>query len=189
MSNRAPSDSVPRPAAPHWPLVVRTSDGVEYRIRPIEQADAGRERDFIRRMSPQSRYSRFMHEFRDPPEALVARLVDIDQRDSMALVALLGEGAEERIIGVARYARDPGTDVCEFAVAVADDWQCRGIATTIIPELFAHAARQGFREIYGTVLASNQRMIELAEWLGMTVDPPGSGDTVRAWRRLDAVDP
>lgn len=140
-------------------------------------------------MSPQSRYARFMHEFREPSDALVAKLVDVDQSDSMALVALHGEGEAERIIGVARYAADTGGDTCEFAVAIADDWQCRGIATTIIPELFAHAARQGFREIYGTILAGNQRMIELAEWLGMTVDPPGSGDTVRAWRRLASAQP
>jgi hypothetical protein len=35
------------------------------------------------------------------------------------------------------------------------------------------------------VLADNQRMIELAQWLGLTVDTPRAGDvTVRAWRRL-----
>lgn len=170
--------------APDWPLKAFTSDGVEYRIRPISRADAHRERDFIRRMSPQSRYARFMHDFREPSDAFVAKLVDVDQHDSMALIALHGTGEHESIIGVARYAADDGGAICEFAVAVADDWQCRGIASTLIPELFAHAARQGFREIYGTILAGNQRMIDLAEWLGMTVDPPGNGDTVRAWRRI-----
>jgi acetyltransferase len=175
---------VPPALAPKWPLKAFTSDGVEYRIRPITRSDIEREREFIRRMSPQSRYSRFMHEFRDPPDALVAKLVDVDHHDSMALIALHGTGDGESIVGVARYAADAGTDTCEFAVAVADDWQCRGIASTLIPELFAHAARQGFREIYGTIFAANRRMIELAEWLGMTVDPPGNGDTVRAWRRL-----
>lgn len=177
------------PPTPRWPLAAATSDGTKYRIRPISRADADREREFIRRMSPQSRYARFMHELREPSDEFVARLVDVDQRTSMALVALHGEGADERIIGVARYAADPGGSNCEFAVAVADDWQCRGIATTLIPALFAHAERQGFREIYGTILAGNQRMIELAEWLGMTVDPPGGGDTVRAWRRLGVIQP
>ena len=170
--------------APRWPLTATTSDGVEYRIRPITRADADHEREFIRRMSPQSRYARFMHDFSEPSDAFVDRLVNVDQRNSMALVALHGEGEHERIIGVARYASDAGSDTCEFAVAVADDWQCRGIASTLIPEVFAHAARQGFREIYGTILADNLRMIDLVEWLGMTVDPPGSDGTVRAWRRF-----
>ena len=64
--------------------------------------------------------------------------------------------------------RPTTTTTCEFAVAVADDWQCRGIGTTLVPLLFEHAARAGFKTIYGTVLADNQRMIELAQWLGLT---------------------
>jgi RimJ/RimL family protein N-acetyltransferase len=52
--------------------------------------------------------------------------------------------------------------------------------------LFEHAAREGYRCIYGNVLASNQRMLELAEWLGLTVEPAVPGETtVRASRRLD----
>jgi acetyltransferase len=102
----------------------------------------------------------------------------------MALVAVTGDGDAERLIGVARYAADNERE-CEFAVAIADDWQCRGIGTTLTKLLFEYCARQGFRLIYGTVLADNQRMIELAEGLGLTVDAPREGEaTVRAWRSL-----
>ncbi len=165
-------------------LNARTSGGVPYHIRPIRPDDAERERAFINGLSPQSRYQRFMHTLREPADAFVASLVNVDYQRTMALVAVAGEGAAERIIGVARYAAD-NDEVCEFAVAVADDWQCRGIGTTLVPLLFEHAARVGFKMIYGTVLADNQRMIELAQWLGLTVDVPQAGEvTVRAWRRL-----
>ncbi|HET9475308.1 MAG TPA: GNAT family N-acetyltransferase [Steroidobacteraceae bacterium] len=161
-----------------------TSGGVPYHIRPIRPDDAGREREFINGLSPQSRYQRFMHNLREPAEAFVQSLVNVDYRRTMALVAVTGEGATERIIGVARYAAD-NDETCEFAVAVADDWQCRGIGTTLVRQLFEHAAGAGFSTIYGTVLADNQRMIELAQWLGLTVDSPQAGEvTVRAWRRL-----
>jgi acetyltransferase len=173
-----------RPKHPRFPLEARTPGGVPYRIRPIRPDDAQRERDFIHRMSPQSRYQRFMHHLREPSDALVEQLVSVDRHRTMALVAVAGEGETERIIGVARYAADDERE-CEFAVAVADDWQCRGIGTTLTPLLFEYAAREGFQVIYGTVLADNQRMIELAQWLGLTVDPPSNGEaTVRAWRRL-----
>ena len=73
----------------------------------------------------------------------------------MALVAVVGDGdGEERIIGVARYAADADGQDCEFAVAVADAWQCRGIGTTLARLLFEHAAREGFRAIYGTCSAA-----------------------------------
>jgi len=161
-----------------------TSDGVGYRIRAIRADDAQREREFINALSPQSRYQRFMHALREPGEAQIEKLVNVDGHRTMALVAVIGEGKDERIIGVARYAADNEHE-CEFAVAVADDWQCRGVGTTLVPLLFEHAAREGFSAIYGTVLANNQRMIELAQWLGLTVDVPRDNEhTVRAWRRL-----
>jgi acetyltransferase len=164
--------------------MAHTSDGVSYRIRPIRADDAQREREFINALSPQSRYQRFMHALGDPGEAQIEKLVNVDYHRTMALVAVFGEGKDERIIGVARYAADNDRE-CEFAVAVADDWQCRGVGTKLVPLLFEHAAREGFGTIYGTVLANNQRMIELAQWLGLTVDAPQGGDcTVRAWRRL-----
>jgi len=155
-----------------------------YRIRPIRADDAQRERDFINGLSPQSRYQRFMYALRDAGEAQIQKLVNVDYHRTMALVAVTGEGKDERIIGVARYAADNGHE-CEFAVTVADDWQCRGVGTTLVPLLFEHAAREGFSTIYGTVLANNQRMIEMAQFLGLTVEEPRGGDcTVRAWRRL-----
>lgn len=167
-------------ARPHF-----TSAGTRYQIRPIRPDDAQREREFIARLSPQSRYQRFMHSLGEPGPEFIDRLVHVDHHRTMALVAVVKENGEERIIGVARYAADDD-EQCEFAVAVADDWQCRGVASTLVPLLFEHAARQGFHTIHGTVLAENRRMIEFARWLGLTVDAPRAGEaTVRAWRRLD----
>jgi acetyltransferase len=163
-----------------------TTDGIPYRIRPIRADDAQRERDFICALSPQSRYQRFMHNLREPGDALIATLVNVDYRRTMALVAVTGQGAAERIIATAQYATDNDRD-CEFAVVVADDWQCRGVGTTLVPLLFDYAAQAGFSTIHATILADNRRMIELAEWLGLTVDGPRHGDiTVRAWRQLRA---
>ena len=169
-----------------WPVVVRTTGGVAYRVRPIRRDDAHREREFIMGLSPESRFQRLMYTLREPSDEFIAHLVDIDQHRDMALVALHGEGAEEKIIGVARYAGDAECKECEFAVAVADAWQCSGIGSTLTKMLFEYAKREGFRTIYGTVLADNQRMLELAEWMGLTIEPQVPGQcTVRASRQLD----
>jgi acetyltransferase len=162
-----------------------TSDGVLYRIRPIRPDDAGRERDFIAGLSAQSRYQRFMHMVREPGEALIRQFVNVDGHRTMALVAVVDQAGAERIIAVARYAADD-SDQCEFAVAVADAWQCLGVGSTLVRLLFDHAAQQGYRTIYGTILADNPRMVELAQWLGLTIDRSHPDEaTVRAWRRLD----
>lgn len=160
--------------------------GPDYRIRPIRSDDAARERAFILSLSPESRFQRLMYTMREPSEEFVARLVNVDQHRDMALVAVIGEGAAEKIIGVARYSTDDNGLDCEFAVAVADAWQCRGIGSTLTRLLFEYAKHEGFRSIYGTVLADNQRMLELAEWLGLKVESQAPGQkTVRAARRLN----
>ncbi len=169
-----------------WPRTARTPAGVDYRIRPIRKDDAARERAFILALSPASRFQRLMYTVREPSDEFIAHLVDVDQHSNMALVATTGDGDAERFIGVARYAADESGRDCEFAVAVSDDWQCRGIGTTLTQLLFDYAREQGFRTLYGTVLADNRRMIELAEWLGLTVEPQVLGElTVRVARRLD----
>ena len=113
--------------------------GPDYRIRPIRSDDAARERAFILSLSPESRFQRLMYTMREPSEEFVARLVNVDQHRDMALVAVIGEGAAEKIIGVARYAADANGPDCEFAVAVSDEWQCRGIGSTLTKMLFEHA--------------------------------------------------
>ena len=172
------------PLAP-WPRSARTRDDIEYWIRPITPDDARREREFIAAMSPQSRYQRFLHVLGEPSADMIEHLVNVDGHRHVALVATIGAAEGELFIGVARYAADTeGTD-CEFALAVADAWQCRGIGTTLAPLLFEYAATQGFRRIYGYVLASNDRMLELCRHLGLTIDSR-LVDTglVRAWRSL-----
>jgi len=127
-----------------------------------------------------------MYTLREPSDEFIAHLVDVDQHRNMALVAVHGEGPDEKIIGVARYAADPDGRDCEFAVAVTDAWQCCGIGSTLTRLLFEYAAREGFRAIYGTMLAGNQNMLELAEWMGLTVEPHEPGQTtVRASRQLN----
>ena len=80
-------------------------------IRPVRADDAARERDFICGLSAESRYNRLMlcdaraASGRSSSNAHGARK---DQHHSMAYVAVVGDGAAQRIIGVARYAAAPG---------------------------------------------------------------------------------
>jgi len=176
--------TAPRPPV-RGPETVHCRDGREYCIRPIRPDDIERERAFIAALSPQSRYQRFLYAMREPSADLLSRLVNVDMHQTFALVATVGAGDNERIIGVTRYAADAEGRDCEFAVAVADDWQRRGIGTALATRLFAAAAAEGFQNIYGNMLADNDRMIGLARALGLHVSSPTRGQSqVRASRRL-----
>jgi acetyltransferase len=97
-----------------WQRDAKTRDGVPYRIRPIRLTDAKREREFICGLSAESRYNRLMYTLREPSPALIEQLVDVDYHARMAFLAVVGRGADERIIGIARYAADDSGCDCEF---------------------------------------------------------------------------
>jgi acetyltransferase len=163
---KASSDSPDHPI--QWARVGTTRDQVTYAIRPIRVDDAARERAFIVGLSPESRYSRMMYTMNEPSADLVDRFVHVDYHRSMAFVAVVGQGDDERIIGVARYATT-ATEGVEFAVAVADAWQARGVAAALSHLLFDYARIEGIRTLHAKILATNQHMIQFARWLGMSI--------------------
>jgi acetyltransferase len=163
-----------------WACVGTTRDHVTYGIRPIRADDAPRERAFIMDLSPESRYRRVMYTMREPSADLVDRFVHVDYHQTMAFVAVIGQGGDERIIGVARYALD-GIEGYEFAVAVADAWQSHGIAAALTHLLFDYARAEGIRTLHAKILATNDHMIQFARWLGMSVhSTPEDGMVLKA---------
>jgi len=121
--------------------VVELADGSRVTIRPTLPQDLELQRQFFRTLSAENRYRRFMTPVNDLPETLVERLASIDYRSHLALLAEVFEDGRETMIGEARYvvdAADPAT--CEFAIAVADDWQARGIARALLGRLERQAA-------------------------------------------------
>jgi acetyltransferase len=105
---------------------------------------------------------------RDPSPETISRFVDLDYRSQMAFAAVVGEAAQSRFIGIARYALDLDARY-EYAVSVLDQWQSRGIAAALTKLLFEYARAQGIRELHCQILASNDRMLGFAKWLGMRI--------------------
>jgi len=156
---------------------------VEYRVRPVRDDDFERERRFLTELSPASRYNRMMGLMGAPSKELVEHLVHVDYRHEMALAAVVGNAEDESIIAVARYCGDP--DQSEYAVAVADEWQSRGIGTALSKILFEYAKSHGVRRMYATTFTCNNRMLKLARDMHMNThlasyDPA----VVEAWRTL-----
>ncbi len=165
-----------------------SADTVPYRIHPICAEDADREREFICGLSEASRYSRLMYAVREPSAEFIDQMVHVDYQCSMAFVAVIGDGQAQRIIGVARYATAPDGSGCEFAIAIADQWQARGVATAIARQLFDYAREHGIQHLDARILATNSRMLELADGLGFRTETnPDDFSIVNA--RLDLTFP
>jgi acetyltransferase len=143
------------------------ADGRPLLLRPLGARDAELLQDFVRDLSPRSRYQRFQNGFRELPPGLLAQLLGVDYRASMAIAAVVFDHGRRRMIGEARYApaleRDGAAD---FALAVADAWQRRGLGAMLLEKLLQHAERSGITRIRGDVLFDNAAMLRLTQRLG-----------------------
>ena len=138
-------------------------------IRPLAAGDRELLQDFVRNLSPQSRYQRFQQGLRELPPDLLASLLDVDYRCSMAFAAVAIDHGSERMIGEARYAPAldrPGT--ADFALAVSDAWQHQGLGGKLLATLVAQAQRSGVARMQGDVLHNNTAMLRLAQRHGFS---------------------
>lgn len=168
--------------------VVRLADGgPRVTIRPVLPQDMALVAAFFRELSEASRRNRFFRTLRELPEELLERLTSVDYRAHLALIAtVLGESGET-VIGEARYVITD-RDAAEFALAVADAWQGRGVGRELLARLFCRAAAQGVARLHGDVLPTNDAMRHLARSAGMTVLPTGEGlGLLRAEKHLAAT--
>ncbi|HYJ18020.1 MAG TPA: GNAT family N-acetyltransferase [Burkholderiales bacterium] len=154
-------------------------DGANVTIRPIRAQDIGIERTFVRDLSTESRYFRFLHTLRELDEQTLIRLTDIDYDHDMALVAVVCENDLEVQIGVARYVVGSSGKDCEFAVAIADSWQGKGIGMRLMVNLLRAARERGLEMVEGFVLYGNQAMFALAAALGFRIEPIGGDASTR----------
>jgi GNAT superfamily N-acetyltransferase len=69
-------------------------------------------------------------------------------------------------VAVARYARGAEFDRAELAVAVADEWQRRGVGRALTQALAARARAAGIRRFGFTALVGNHGALALADELG-----------------------
>jgi acetyltransferase len=154
-------------------------DGTPVIIRPIRPEDSGMEQEFVRHLSEDSRYFRFLGSVKELAPKKLKFFTDIDYDRHMAFVATIMREDKELEIGVARYVATENPGSCEFAVTVNDDWQGSGVAGLLMISLEDAAREHGFKTMEGIVLASNQKMLKFARQLGFKRQRiSGEGDTV-----------
>ncbi|MGB8301014.1 MAG: GNAT family N-acetyltransferase, partial [Azonexus sp.] len=151
-----------------WPM----NDGKIVTIRPIRPEDAEMEQEFVKAMSDESRYYRFMDTLRELTQTMLVRFTQIDYDREMALVATVpGAEGKETQIGVARYVVNPDGESVEFALAVGDDWQKCGVGRKLMTALIDCARQKGYRAVVGDVLSTNSKMFRLMTSLGFSIHP------------------
>jgi acetyltransferase len=170
-SVQPPTNSQPPDQPLLYPVQARLRDGTDIVIRPIGAEDGEREQAFVRALSPESRYFRFMTTLRELSSDMLYRFTHPEFQHEFALVATVGEGGTSQVIGVARCVADSERTGVEFAVVVADQWQNRGVGTLLLCELTCAARAVRVRHMWGDILASNLHLLALMSSLGFEIQP------------------
>ncbi|MDO6388018.1 bifunctional acetyl coenzyme A synthetase (ADP forming), alpha domain/GNAT family N-acetyltransferase [Uliginosibacterium sp. 31-12] len=154
-------------------------DGALITIRPIKPEDAEMNQAFVRKLSPETKYFRFMSALRELSPSLLAKLTQIDYDRELAFIAThITEGSEIQI-GVCRYTTNPDGFSCEFAIVVDDTYQHSGLGRKLMEVLVTTAWQRGLQTMKGEFLANNERMLRFVERIGFVLRNDPEDKTIK----------
>jgi acyl-CoA hydrolase/GNAT superfamily N-acetyltransferase len=164
---------IPPPGAGVYPQDLETTftptSGETLLVRPIKPTDDDLWLEFIYSLSEDTLYHRFFRPVKQMSRRDAQHYVVIDYRDRMALVAVLRQEEREQLVAVARYEREPATNLAECAFAVQDQWQGHGLGTFLLQYLIRIAMMNGIEGFTALVMADNRRMLGLFQKTGYLI--------------------
>ncbi|MET9074802.1 GNAT family N-acetyltransferase [Streptomyces sp. NPDC004232] len=167
------------------------SDGTTVRIRQAGPADREDVLRLYEEMSPENLRLRF---FSVSPAAARKAADRVAEGVRPAYRALAAE-YEGRLVGLAEYEVLPAGSTAEVALAVADGWHHRGVATLLLEHLADAARTAGVTAFTADALSENHEVLKVFHDLGLLVTRRFDGPEVHCTVELaegntylDAVD-
>jgi acetate---CoA ligase (ADP-forming) len=136
-------------------------DGSTIHLRPTGPGDVEGVAAFLRGLSPDARWFRFLGS--GPQEDRVARAL-VERGTGLVAVA----GPEETVVAHACFIPER-RDRAELAFAVADAWQGQGIATLLLAHLAQLAEASGVVTFVAWVHPANHRMLQVFRHSGFPI--------------------
>jgi ribosomal protein S18 acetylase RimI-like enzyme len=120
------------------------------------------------RLSPETRYNRFLVPSERLSNSQLAYLTELDFHDHVAWGVIDGDDP----IAIGRFIRlDDDPTSADFAITVFDTHQGRGIGPMLMEILAVSARSRGIRRFHFDVLAENGPMLSLLRRYGADIQP------------------
>jgi acyl-CoA hydrolase len=129
-------------------------------FRPVRPTDERALQEFFYSLPREETYVRFLSYLKVFPQYDTQRMVNVDYRKSMTIVALLGEMGAERIIAVGSYALDEESMTAEIDFAVHPESGRKGIASFLIHYLAEIARGRGVQQLLAYVAPVNAAAVQ-----------------------------
>ena len=137
-------------------------------LRAIKPEDEDKFNELFKSLSPQTMRFRFFEIIKELSHETLTRYCNLDYDREIAIVA--ETSSSKQIIGVSRLILDPYGKSGEFAVLVGDQWQGFGVGFKLMDSLIKIAKDKSLERIYGFVMVSNDKMLNLCNRLGFKTE-------------------
>jgi RimJ/RimL family protein N-acetyltransferase len=184
------SDPVPHPSSFRRPARLR--DGMPVLIRSIRPDDRDRIIAAFHKLDPETIYTRFFSAKKELTEADLGRIDASDFVHAVTLVATLGEGEDEVIIGGGAYTvlERPGEPpTAEVSFTIEEDYHGQGLSTLFMQLLTQIGRERGIRRFEAEVLAGNTPMLKVFKRSGLPMHSHIEDGVVHVQMELDDAQP
>ena len=153
-------------------------DGQSVLLRTAKVEDIPVVEAFMRSVSAASLQMRFMGAVSYVARSVIEIMCGGEPRDRFGMLAIVGQGPDQRVIGLGNYVSMGVFGKAEVAFLVHDDYQGRGISTLLLERLAGIAAGNGFIGFEAEVLYDNQAMINVFRDSGFEVCQAYEGSSI-----------
>ena len=148
----------------------KLKNGRRVLIRAIRPDDKGAMLNGFHHLSVHSRQLRFFGSKSDISDRELQYYTEVDNIHHMALVVIVKDNGNERIIGGGRYMEFDVPEhkgQAEVAFAVTDEFQGLGLASLLFKYLVKIGRQNGIKTFVAEVLTENRGMLKVFEHSGL----------------------
>ena len=179
-------------ASPHFSQMAQLRNGTPVCIRSIRPDDRQRVIAAFRKLEPETIYTRFFSAKKDLSEADLGRIEGSDFVHAVVLVATIGEGAEETIIGGGAYTvldRPGAPPTAEVSFTIEEDYHGQGLSGLFMRLLTQIGRENGIGRFEAEVLMANKAMLKVFQRCGLPLRSRIEDGVVHVVMDLDAAAP
>ena len=159
----------------------RLKNGTEVTVRAACPSDGPKIRRALEGLNRDTVYSRFLGYRKGVSDKELRHVTDVDFERDVALLATIGSGRDEVVIGGATYFgvdAQAGARSAEMAFTVEEDYQGLGIGACLMRHLIGIAREKGVVRLEAYVLARNLPMLKVFKRSGLPLTMRQQGDVI-----------
>ncbi|HTZ17382.1 MAG TPA: GNAT family N-acetyltransferase [Dissulfurispiraceae bacterium] len=145
---------------------ITLKNGAHAIIRPIRPEDEPMIAELFDSFSEQTIVLRFFQRFPHLSHEQLVRYCQIDYDRELALVCVVEDEGQEKIIGDVRMIKQADMEMADMAIMVSDKWQGLGVGIALSTHCMKVAKDAGIRRVFMDILKINTYMLNLSKRLG-----------------------